>query len=213
MQNGKWIDISVPIKNGMVHWPGDPQVSISRLKDMNNNDQANLSYLSLGAHTGTHMDAPLHFFKDGSSIKELDPDFMIGPARVIHIRDEESIKVSELAEHDIGHGERILFRTVNSLKAWQSDEFYKDFVYICPEAADFLAERGPALIGVDYLSVGGYYSGGAETHRKILGAGIWVIEGLDLSNVEEGEYELACLPLKIVDSDGAPARAVVRRRS
>ena len=206
----EWIDISVPLKSGMVHWPGDPEVKIERVRDAEKGDRNTLSEMCMGAHTGTHMDAPLHFVRGGAGIDQLPLDVAMGRARVIEINDAESIKVEELERHDIGHGERILFKTKNSSHVWQKADFVEDFVFVSVEAARFLVERGVALIGVDYLSVGGYKQDGSEVHHALLEAGIWLIEGLDLSQVSAGEYELVCLPLKIVDGDGAPTRTVVR---
>jgi arylformamidase len=134
----------------------------------------------------------------------------MGRARVIEIEDGESIKVEELQKHDIRRDERILFKTRNSSHVWREVDFAEDFVHMSIEAARFLVERGVSLIGVDYLSVGGYKKDGSEVHQTLLQAGIWLIEGLDLSKVSAGEYDLVCLPLKIVDGDGAPARAVVK---
>ena len=205
-----WIDISVPLKSGMVHWPGDPEVKIERVRDAEKGDRNTLSEVCMGAHTGTHMDAPLHFVRGGAGIDQLPLDVAMGRARVIEIEDGESIKVEELQKHDILRDERILFKTRNSSLVWREVDFVEDFVHMSIEAARFLVERGVSLIGVDYLSVGGYKKDGSEVHQTLLQAGIWLIEGLDLSKVSAGEYDLVCLPLKIVDGDGAPARAVVK---
>lgn len=209
-QASAWIDISVPLRTGMVHWPGDPEVRIERVQDMEHGDHANLSSLTMGSHTGTHMDAPLHFLRQGKAISEMPLDATMGRARVIEIRDGESIKPEELIPHRIRAGERILFKTRNSSRVWQNDKFAEDFVFISKEAADFLAERRVRMIGVDYLSVGGYKRDGPYIHQTLLGAGIWLIEGLDLSGVSAGRYDLACLPLRIEGGDGAPVRAIVR---
>jgi len=206
----EWIDISVPLKSGMVHWPGDPEVKIERVRDAEKGDRNTLSEMCMGAHSGTHIDAPLHFVCGGAGIDQLPLDVAMGRARVIEIEDAESIKVEELQKHDICRGERILFKTKNSSHVWRKTQFVDDFVYIPIEAAKFLVERDVALIGFDYLSVGGYKKDGSEVHNILLEAGIWLIEGLDLSKVGAGDYEFICLPLKIVDGDGAPARAVVR---
>ena len=206
-----WIDISLALRDGMVHWPGDtPFVRTMNLR-IADGDLVNLSQITGSAHTGTHMDAPLHFIPDARSIDTMPLSAMIGKARVIGIKDPEAIKVSELAAHNITPGERILFRTMNSGRAWKTDTFQEDYIYINPEAAEYLAGIGIQTVGVDYLSVGGFHSGNAETHRALLGADIWVIEGLNLADVEPGEYEMICLPLKLVGADGAPARAVLRR--
>ncbi len=208
--SSEWIDVSVPVRNGMVHWPSDPPFQIERIHDMQRGDKSNLSRVVMGAHTGTHMDAPLHFIANGKGIDEMPLDASIGQARVIEIRDTESIKPEELKQHRIRRGERLLFKTLNSLRGWQTDSFIEDFVFISKEAAHFLAQRGVALVGVDYLSVGGFKRDGPEIHLALLEAGIWVIEGLNLSQVTPGKYDLICLPIKLAQGEGAPARAVLR---
>ena len=206
-----WIDVSVSLHDGMVHWPDNPPVKIARMLDMNRGDVCNVSTISMGSHTGTHMDAPVHFIKAGRGIDEMPFEATMGLARVIEIQDHESIKPDELRPHAIQRGERILFKTQNSPRCWQTDQFIEDFVYISQEAARYLAELGVQTVGVDYLSVGGYKKDGPQTHQALLGAGIWVIEGLNLAQVEPGSYELLCLPLKIAGGDGAPARALLRK--
>lgn len=210
MKTEDWIDVSVPLRTGMVHWPDNPPVSIERMLDIELGDVANVSKLSMGAHTGTHMDAPLHFFQKGKGIHTMPLSVGMGQARVIEIRDPESIKPEELRPHQIQRGERILFKTRNSARCWQTDDFVEDFVYISQEAARYLAAKQVQTVGIDYLSVGGFFKDGVETHHALLDAGIWLIEGLNLSEVEPGKYELICLPLKIEDADGAPARAILR---
>jgi arylformamidase len=205
-----WIDVSVPLRTGMVHWPDNPPVSIERMLDIGHGDVANVSKLSMGAHTGTHMDAPVHFFQNGKGIDSMPFTATIGRARVIEIHDPESIKPEELYGYDIQRGERILFKTRNSSRCWQTDEFVQDFVYISQEAARYLASQQVQTIGVDYLSVGGYFNDGVETHHALLEADIWLIEGLNLQDVLPGIVELICLPLKIEGCDGAPARAILR---
>lgn len=205
-----WIDVSVPVRNGMVHWPGDPPFHIERVKDQQKGDPATLSRMDLGVHTGTHMDAPLHFIRKAESIDQLPLDATVGPARVIPIRDTQSIKREELMECAIQTGERILFKTANSDHAWQTDEFHKDFVYISQDAAQYIVECGVRAVGVDYLSVGGYFKDGRETHEILLSAGVWIIEGLDLNGVEPGDYEMICLPLRLMGAEGSPARAILR---
>lgn len=206
----RWIDISVPLRNAMVHWPGDPPVNIKRVKDIQHGDTANLSMISMGAHSGTHIDAPLHFTQQGEGVDKMPLDTAVGRARVIEIRDSESIKPEELLQHRIRRAERILFKTRNSSGVWQTNKFVEDFVFISDEAARFLTKRGVRLVGVDYLSVGGFKQGGSYVHETLLGAGIWIIEGLDLSRVSPGKYDLICLPLKLDQADGAPARAILR---
>jgi len=207
-----WIDISVPITSGMVHWPDDPGVSVERVQDLSRGDAANVSKLELGAHTGTHMDAPLHFLADGAGLDEMPLDAAIGPARVIRIEHPQAILPEELVAHRLRAGERVLFLTRNSERCWNNSRFVEDFVYVSAAAAQFLVERKVRTVGIDYLSVGGYVHDGVETHRILLGAGIWLIEGLNLSAVKPGSYELVCLPLRVAGADGAPARAILRPR-
>jgi arylformamidase len=210
-QIGNWIDISVPVRNGMVRWPGDPAFHIERAQDQEKGDVATVSRMTLGVHTGTHMDAPLHFIRNGAAIDSMPLDATIGRARVIGIDDPKSIKRGELLSHRILPGERILFKTRNSDGAWNTDQFDEDFVFISHDAAAYLAECGIRCVGVDYLSVGGFREDGPETHHALLGAGIWIVEGLNLHGIEPGDYELACLPLRLMGSEGAPARAIIRR--
>ncbi len=210
MNGVRLLDISVPLRSGMVHWPGDPPVRIRRVKQIGRGSSSNLFLLSMGSHTGTHMDAPGHFLRSGRTIDQLPLPSVIGPARVIAIRHPRWIGVEELRPHRIQRGQRILFKTRNSSRCWKGNSFIKEFVHISEEAARFLAVRGIRCVGVDYLSVGGYKRDGALVHRILLGAGVWIIEGLNLSRVKAGRYELICLPLKIRRGDGAPARAILR---
>lgn len=205
------MDISAPLRNGMVHWPGDPAFHIERADDQDKGDVATVSRMTLGVHTGTHMDAPLHFIRGARSIDTIPLDAVVGKARVIPISDSHSIKPADLAAQNIAAGERILFKTINSDRAWKTDAFDENFVFISQDAARYLAEAGVRTVGVDYLSVGGYREDGPETHHALLGAGIWIIEGLNLGGVEPGEYELVCLPLRLMGAEGSPARAILRK--
>ena len=208
--SGAWIDISVPLYTGMVHWPDNPPVRIERMQDLSRGDAANVSMIEMGAHTGTHMDAPRHFLANGAGLDEMPLDASIGTARVINIEHPQAILPAELEAHNLLAGERVLFRTLNSERCWKDDRFVEDFVYISAAAAQYLVERQVRTIGIDYLSVGGYVYDGVETHQILLSAGIWLIEGLNLSAVKPGIYELVCLPLRVAGADGAPARAILR---
>jgi arylformamidase len=199
-----WIDVSVSLRSGMVHWPDNPPVRIERALNIEHGDVANVSEISMGAHTGTHMDGPLHFVREGKGLDEMPLEATMGLARVIEVSDPESIKPDELDPHGLRRNERILFKTQNSARHWSTEDFIKDFVYVSQEAARYLADRGIRTVGVDYLSVGGFRKDGEETHQALLEAGIWVNEGLDLSEVEPGEYELVCPPIK--RSSGAMLR-------
>lgn len=208
----EWIDISIPLHNSMPYWPDNPPVRIERTMDLNRGDEATVSAISIGSHTGTHMDAPAHFIRSGAAMDQMPLSATIGHAQVIEILDPVAITVDELRRHAIGAGERVLFRTKNSARRWGEREFMKDFVYLSTEGARWLVERRIRTVGVDYLSVGGYQKNGPEVHRVLLEENIWIIEGLDLSAVDPGSYDLVCLPLKILHGDGAPARAILRRR-
>ena len=211
MKNG-WIDISVPLYTGMVHWPGDPAFESGREKSIDRGDVCNLTKLSTSAHIGTHMDAPLHFINSGRSMEKMPLEAVLGPCRVIAIKHKMAVTPEELKGHKLQRGERVLFKTRNSRQSWKMGQFDEDFIYISKEAAEHIVECGVRTVGVDYLSVGGFRKDGVETHNVLLGAEVWLIEGLDLSKVSPGKYDLACLPLKIAAADGAPARAVLRKR-
>ncbi|MDX1953349.1 MAG: cyclase family protein [Verrucomicrobiota bacterium] len=208
----KWVDVSVPIRSGMVHWPDNPAVNVSRMMDMDKGAVCNVSILSFGAHTGTHMDGPLHFVKGGAGLDTMPFEATIGPARVIEIKDKESVKVYELENQRLKAGERILFKTRNSKKSWKSDAFDDHFVYVSKEASQFIVDAGVQTVGIDYLSVGGYYKDGVETHQILLGAKVWIIEGINLAKIAPGKYDMICLPIKVANSDGAPARVLLRAR-
>ena len=207
----EWIDISVPLRNGMVVWPGDAPFQRTSTLEIAHGGPCNLSQISATAHIGTHMDAPRHYLEGAAGMETMPVAASIGRARVIEIHDPEVIGVAELEPHHLAKGERVLFKTRNSQYCWKTDQFQKKYVYIVPDTAHYLADCGVQTVGVDYLSVGGFESGGPETHRILLQAGIWIIEGLNLEGVDPGQYELVCLPLKIVGGDGAPARAVLRK--
>ncbi len=206
-----WLDITVPLTNGMAYWPTDPKVQIKRIHDMKDGDQENLTHISMCAHSGTHMDAPCHFRKSAKTIDKMPLSAAIGKARVIEITDKELITVEEIRPYRIRKGERILFKTNNSKTRWDNKPFMKKFVHLSIEAAKFLSEHKVQTIGIDYLSIGGYDGNVVQVHDIILKAGIWVIEGLNLSKIVPGNYELNCLPIKIAGADGAPARALIRR--
>ena len=211
MDNPKdWIDISLTIHQGMAYWPDNPPVTIEPSQCLAHGDVCNVSKLTLGSHTGTHVDGINHFIKGGMGVDRMPLDATIGMARVIQIKDTESIKVAELEPHNLQAGERVLFKTINSDRCYQSDRFIEDFVHISTSAAEYLAAKQVRTVGVDYLSVGGYQGNVVEVHRALLGAGIWAIEGLNLSQVEPGEYELICLPIKLKDGDGGLARAILK---
>jgi arylformamidase len=208
MSSNEWIDVSVMLKHNMVSWPGDPPVFIERLQDMERGDEATLSRLSMGLHTGTHVDAPLHFVPKGKTIAEMPLDVMTGPARVVGIA-SDVVSAESIRANAIEPGERVLFKTRNS-SLWLQSEFEESFVHLSTEAALELSQCGVRLVGIDYLSVAGFRNNEVEVHRALLEAGIWLVEGLDLSRVEPGDIDLLCLPLKIESAEGAPARVLLR---
>jgi arylformamidase len=220
----RWIDITIPLRNKMLCWPGDPPTQIVRLKDANAGDKVTLTDLHLISHTGTHLDAPLHFIRGGNTIDKMPLDTAVGIARVIEIQDPESIKIKELEKWNIQKGERILFKTQNSAKLYQTDDFSYKYVYIQPETADYLVDKGIRLVGIDYITVSAYEtdadypsvaeyqakSGIHRTHKAFLGHGIYIMEGLNLSQAKAGSYELIALPIRLENGDAGMTRAILR---
>jgi arylformamidase len=212
LDGAAWIDVSVTVRHGMAHWPDNAPIVLERSMDIGRGDVCNVSHLAMGVHSGTHMDGPVHFLHGAAGLDEMPLTATMGEARVIEIADPNQVTVDELRAHQLRSGERVLFRTINSTRCWQTDTFVEDFVYVSEPAAVHLAETGVQTVGIDYLSVGGYHADGAKIHRILLDAGIWIIEGLDLSAVRAGRYDMICLPVKLHESDGAPARAILRPR-
>jgi arylformamidase len=204
-------DISVPIRSGGVVYPGNPPISITAQQAISQGAGANVSRLDFGSHTGTHVDAPKHFFDDGAGVDALPLDVLMGPARLIAFSDAvTSIGEAELSVHDLKGVTRLLMRTRNSdWLASGSSEFHPDYTYVAPDGAAYLADLGIRLVGVDYLSVEQFHSGHHRTHRTLLQRGIVIVEGLLLTEPPAGDYELRCLPLRLAGLDGAPARAVL----
>src|SRR5262250_1455406 len=180
-----WIDLTVGIRHNMVHYPGDPGVELKQTKHLDRGDPATVSHLSLGVHTGTHVDAPVHFIGGAAGVDEFSIEAMIGPARVIEILDKEICTAQDLAAYDIRAGERLLLRTSNSNRCWSVDTFVEDYAHLDTSAARMLAERKVQMVGIDYLSIG-RGDEGLEVHRILLRAGVVIVEGLDLSRVRAG---------------------------
>jgi arylformamidase len=207
---GGWIDVSIPLEEGITVWPGDPALEIVRFASIAAGDGANVTRIAMSAHTGTHVDAPLHFIDSGGGVGNLALDAMIGPAVVLDVGDRAIVDSGFVEGADLGTGERVLLRTRNSRRRWWREAFREDYVCLGEEAAAALAERGVRLVGVDGPSVGAPGEVGDRVHEILLGAGVCLVEGLDLSAVAAGRYELICLPLPLVTADGAPARALLR---
>jgi arylformamidase len=210
-----WIDITIPmpVDKPMPYWPTDPlPPKIERIMDVDRGDKATMSQININSHNGTHIDAPLHFIYGGGSIDQMPLDTTVGRARVIEIKDPESVKVKEVEPYDIKSGERILFKTQNSEKAYKTDKFVEDYVYIATETAHFLAEKKVRLVGLDYISIGSFrdMENIGETHETLLKNGVYILEMINLSGVKPGEYELLCLPLRMERGDAGPCRAILR---
>jgi arylformamidase len=201
-------DISVPLQPGMHVYPGDPQIEVTRVRAIAKGDAANLTALALGAHTGTHVDAPAHFIDGAPTLEQISLDRMVGEARVLDVRGVRAIDRAVLEPHGIERGEILLFKTDNSA-LWAQPGFQKGFTYLTTDAAELLVEREVKTIGLDYLSIEEFGSPSFPVHKILLGRGVLIIEGLDLSAVAAGRYTLACLPLNLQHVDGAPARAVL----
>jgi len=203
------IDISLPIREGMIVYEGDPGVSVSAALALSRGEPANVSNLKLGSHTGTHMDAPLHFIEGAKSIDTLPLDLLIGPALVLEVGAERLVEPKHLTDARIAAHTRVLLKTRNSA-LWDRGSFARDYTALSLEGAKLLMERGVKLIGIDYLSIEAFGAEGHPVHRTLLGAGIVIIEGLDFRRVTPGVYELYCLPLRIAGGDGSPCRAILR---
>jgi arylformamidase len=195
----------------MAHWPGDPEPSFERISEIEQGGEVNVTLCRMTAHTGTHMDAPNHFLPGERGIDEFPLDVGIGRARVIAMpTDARAIGEAELRDKNIQPGERILLKTRNSARRWDNRDFQPDFAALNASGAAFLKQARAALVGVDYLSVGLYEADGVETHNILLRGGIWIVEGLNLAAVADGEYDMVCLPLRIEGCDGSPARVALR---
>jgi arylformamidase len=204
------IDVSVPLDAELPTYPHNTPFSLEPIKRIARGDSSNVSTLHMSAHTGTHVDAPRHFFDAGAGTESLALELLIGRARVIEIDSRAGIAAEDLAPIDLSDDIRVLIKTHNS-RLWGSAEFHEDYVGVTGSGAKHLVEHGIKVVGVDYLSVEKFHTPGAPAHHLLLGAGTIVIEGLNLRDVDPGVYEMFCLPLRIVGSDGAPARVVLRR--
>jgi arylformamidase len=214
-QDSPWIDATATLDPATTPvYEGDAPMKFEFLKDMRKGDGFTLSVYSMGAHSGTHIDAPMHFVAGGASIDRVPLEPLIGPARVIDVPDGvQAIDAAELNRHHWRGAPRVLFRTRSSVRGWmRSPIFHRDFAYIAPDAAQLLADAGVQLVGIDYISAEQFGASAPLSHRILLGRGIPIVEGLLLEGVRAGEYDLIVLPLKVAGHEGAPARAVLRMR-
>ncbi|MBF0485488.1 MAG: cyclase family protein [Candidatus Omnitrophica bacterium] len=210
----RYIDISLPVSPGMVHWPGVPGVEFEATASMARGDASNDTTIRMNVHTGTHVDAPFHFVREGKGADQLAVDDLIGTVRVFDLGDVDKIDAHLLDGLKIPpQTKRVLFKTRNS-GAWQklSHVFDRSFVALTADGAQWIVDHEIRLVGVDYLSVQ-RFSDGPQTHQILLGAGVIALEGLNLGHVLPGEYELICLPVKLAGVDGAPARAILKEKA
>ena len=207
----KLYDITLTISESTITWPRDPKVSIQKTRLISKGNSCNVSELKFGSHCGTHIDAQYHFEENGIKIDQIPLDYLIGDVTVFNIKNKEKIDLEDIKSLKLNNINRVIFKTINSTY-WKLPEFKSDFVYLTKEAARYLVDSSIKLVGIDYLSIEKYGNKGADTHHTLLKNGIVVIEGLDLSEVEAGNYELIALPLKIKDCDGSPARVILRKQ-
>ena len=210
-------DVSVPLSANAPTYPGDPGIQIKQWLKLANGDPANVSLMSFGLHSGTHVDAPAHFIEGGAKVGSMPLDSLLGEAEVVEVAPHlDVIDKKFVVANCVSGSQRVLFKTRNSLN-WGDTErgFHEDYVYIDPNAAHWLVESGVKLVGIDYLSVEKFNSDSFPTHLAFLSRGVVIVEGLDLRAVPGGRYELLCLPLKIAggSGDGAPARVILRTLS
>jgi arylformamidase len=206
----KLIDISVPLDDKLASYPGNTPFSIEPIKRIARGDSSNVSTLHMSAHSGTHVDAPRHFFDSAPGTEALSLEMLIGRTRVIEVPTRKAVTGEDLAAFDLSEDVRLLLKTSNS-RLWGSPEFHSEFIGLTESAARHLVDHGVKLVGVDYLSVEVFHTPGAPAHHVLLGAGTVVIEGLNLRDVDPGVYDMFCLPLRVSGCDGAPARVVLRR--
>jgi len=205
----KVYDISLTLRQRMPVYPGEPTPVIEPMKQIERGDFCNVSRLTIATHTGTHIDAPLHFLPGATSVDRLAVDVLVGPALVVEMAVDQEITAADLEAAAIPPGtERLLFKTRNS-RLLDDDDFRRDFVYLTLDAARWLVERGVRLVAIDYLSVEQMDAQPNIVHETLLRAGVVIVEGADLRQVAPGPYLLACLPLKIAGADGSPVRAVL----
>lgn len=203
-------DVSLTISPNLPTWPGDPPIMIERTSKIEEGGIANVSRMNMGVHTGTHVDAPIHFIQGGSSVEKMLLKVLIGRAFVLDMGDVDLITAAVLEQADLPpRTRRVLLKTRNS-QYWAQGltTFQEDFVGVSADGAQFLVDRGVQLVGVDYLGVAPF-NDVIPTHQILLKAGVVILEGLNLAMVEDGRYNLYCLPIKLAGSDGAPARAIL----
>jgi len=209
MKTPRLFDVTLTIHSGMVVYPGNAPVRIEEVKSIDKGGSSNVSLLHIGSHTSTHVDAPRHYLADGVGVDAISPGIMVGKARLFQLGGVSNIDEELLMKLDLQGVERALFGTDNS-RLLQHNHVHTDYAYLTGPAAGYLVDRGVKLVGVDYLSIEEFKKPGRPAHHTLLEAGVVIVEGLYLADVPAGDYELLCLPLKLKDADGAPARVVLR---
>jgi arylformamidase len=209
MTERKVYDVSLTIYPGMPVWPGNPEVTMDTVKAIARGASSNVSLLHIGTHTATHIDAPRHFIEGAQGVDTIEPEVLLGKARLFQLPEVHHIDRLVLEGLDLKDVTRLLLGTRNSALL-QQKEVNLDYAYVSKDAARYLVNIGIKLFGIDYLSTEEYQKEGRPTHHILLGAGVIIIEGLNLTGVPSGDFELMCLPLKLKDSDGAPARVLLR---
>jgi arylformamidase len=204
------MDISLAMDQQLLTWPSDPVYRLHKFASFESGKPCDASEVSMSVHTGTHIDAPAHFIQGGATMMAWKPEITCGPCRIVEIEHSTAITADELIPLNIKQGERVLFRTKNSDKIWWQQAFDESFIHIAPDAAALLAALKPACVGIDYLSVGSPTTG-VETHQLLLGANIWLLESLNLTQVIPGTYELLFLPIHLSEAEAAPGRALIKK--
>lgn len=203
-------DVSVSVRTGGLVYPGNPEILIEPQQAISKGAGANVSRVTFGSHTGTHVDAAKHFFDDGQTVDKIPPEKFVGPAILIAFDEDDRVSVGaeDLKRHQLAGQKRVLIRTRNSARL-NNPEFDVKYVFLAPDGAEYLVSLGVELVGVDYLSIEQFHSGHHKTHRTLLEKDVVIVEGLSLSEPPPGNYQLVCLPLKLEGLDGAPARALL----
>lgn len=204
---GRYYDVTMKLKNSMAIFEGDPEFKMENLYNIKEHGY-NVSSLNLGTHTGTHIDAPRHFFEDGTAVDSIPVEKLVGKAKVFFI-DKDSIDYEDIKDLNIEKHDKIIFKTPNS-RFIDHCEFHKDFTALTKEAAEFLVKQEIHMVGIDYMSIESFYSEDEKVHEILLSNEVVILEYLDLREIEEGQYEITALPLRIKDGDGSPARVILR---
>lgn len=206
-----WLDVSESISKNTVVWPGDPQAIVSQLASHELGDDYQLSEAFFSLHTGTHIDAPLHFIKDGKDVTQIPSSSMMGDVLVMDVTNENKITAEYLKRQDFQNCERIFFKTISDEMDRKSSLEKNDFIALDVSAANYLREKKIKLIGIDGLSIA-IADELKEVHVSLLEKEIVIVEVLNLQEITAGIYEMICLPIKIAGAEAAPARVLLRKK-